>query len=117
MAELHEKQVQFTQNLVKLIEFINRQPGYVCVLGEVARSRETAQAYAKKGIGVADSIHTYRLGADIMIFRGETYLTQTEDYHFAGAYWKSLHLDNRWGGDFKKIKDGNHFSMTYGGRA
>lgn len=114
---LGEKQRIFTQNLAKLIIYINLLPGYHCVLGEVQRSKEVAEANAKSGKGISKSLHIVKLAGDVAIFKDNHYLTDTDDYEFAGRYWKELHPDNRWGGDFSRPRDGNHFSMTYEGRA
>lgn len=110
---LRERQEIFALNAAKLIEFIFNQEGYTCTLGEAYRPEVTAQAYAKKGTGIKNSLHTQRLTIDLNIFYKGTYLTNSKAYAFAGEYWESLHPDNAWGGHFN---DGNHFSMSYGGR-
>jgi len=115
MGELAEKQMAFTQNLAKLIQFI-KSKGYECALKEVYRPPKMAEWYAKMGLGTPNSLHCAGLAADLAIFLDGKYLTLTEHYRFAGEYWKTLDPRNRWGGDFKK-QDGNHFSMTHEGRA
>lgn len=116
MGILHKKQVIFSVNFARLVTYVNNQPGYEAVIGEVARDPRIAKLNAEAGIGSRRSLHIDRLAGDLLIFKDDDYLTQTEDYEFAGTYWKSLHPDNRWGGDFRN-KDGNHFSMGYEGRA
>lgn len=106
----------FTDNVAKLIQFINSKKGYKCAIGETLRPLRLAKIYAAEGIGVKDSIHEVGLGVDIQIYKDGFWLKDTADYEFAGVFWKLLGVDNKWGGDFKR-KDGNHFSQAYQGRA
>lgn len=115
MGTLSSKQMLFTQNLAKLIQYIKAQ-GYECALKEVYRPPKMAEWYAKMGLGISNSVHCAGLAADLAIFKDGKYLTNSQDYYFAGAYWKTLDPLNRWGGDFKS-QDGNHFSMFHEGRS
>jgi len=99
---LREKRVLFTKNICKLIEFIFEQ-GYEVALGP------DGMEHSKHGL------HYVGLAKDLNIYKDGVYLVASEQYHFAGNYWKGLHKDNRWGGDFPG--DGNHFSMTHEGRS
>jgi hypothetical protein len=67
-----------------------------------------------------NSVHDLKLAADLNLFsrvNGKwVYHTSAEAHAGLGAYWKSLHPLCRWGGDFAS-KDGNHYSLTHGGRA
>ena len=87
--------------------------GYQVRIGEVERSRKQAEANAKSGKGISNSLHVSRLAADIHLFKDGKYLTKTEDHRVLGEYWESLHPLCSWGGDFG---DGNHYSMRHGGR-
>jgi hypothetical protein len=108
---LLEAQKIFSINLSKLIMYINAQ-GYTCTLGEVARSHEQAEIFAKQGKGIKNSLHCVRLAADINLFSGDgQYLKDSDEYKKFGDYWKALHPKNRFGGDFPK-PDGNHFQMN-----
>jgi len=100
---LHDDQVQFARLIPRLIDFIFAHPGYAARFGDF---------WAHDG-HVKNSRHYDRLAADILIDKDGVYLTETEDYRFAGEYWKSLHPKCTWGGDFFK-KDGNHFSWNEG---
>ena len=66
------------------------------------------------------SLHLLGLATDILLYRNETYLTDTADYNQLGEAWESLgvelNLPLAWGGRFTK-QDGNHFSMKYLGKA
>jgi hypothetical protein len=58
------------------------------------------------------SLHYEGLAADVDLFKGDEYLSKTEDHKTFGEYWEGLHPDCRWGGRFSQ-PDGNHFSVTY----
>jgi hypothetical protein len=105
---LRERQEIFALNVAKLIQFIYAE-GRTCTFGEVFRTDEQAELYAKRGIGTVTSLHCKRLAIDLNIFLNGKYLKDTKDYEFAGNYWYTLHPDNTWGG---AGDDGNHFSMT-----
>jgi hypothetical protein len=63
---------------------------------------------------VRASLHTKRLAIDFNLFRNGYYLTDTDSYKPLGDFWKPLHPDARWGGDFM-APDGNHFSFEWEG--
>lgn len=110
---LGEKQRLFTRNIGKLIAFAY-EAGYELTFGEAHRTPEQAALNAKKGSGIARSLHIERLAVDLNLFKDGQFLSASEDHAPLGEYWKSLHPLNRWGGDFKR-KDGNHYSMEHGG--
>lgn len=114
MSSLSEKQRLFTQNIAKLIEFAYAS-GYGLTFGEAWRTPEQAALNAKRGTGIAGSLHQLRLAVDFNLFKDGTFLTKPETHAFLGAYWKTLHPLNRWGGDFKS-RDANHYSMEHEGR-
>lgn len=89
--------------------------GYTVALSEAWRPPETAELYARQGRGSATSLHMDRLAIDLVLRRGGTLLTRSEDYAEAGAHWKTLHSTACWGGDFAR-PDGNHFSFGFNGR-
>jgi hypothetical protein len=113
MTTLSDLQSVFTANISLLIDFINSSGKYRARAKELQRTPEQAAIYAKKGIGIKNSLHIDCLAIDISIdeMPGKIYLTDSEDYRFAGEYWESLHKLNRWGGNFSTRKDGNHFEM------
>ena len=61
-----------------------------------------------------NSLHYDGLAVDIdLCDRNGKYLMNTEDHEEFGEYWESLDPKCCWGGRFH---DGNHYSVTYGGR-
>ena len=110
---LRERQSLFLQNIALLIgwAFAN---GYELTGGELYRTPEQAEIYAKTGMGITKSLHRQRLAVDLNLFKNGIFYTDTESHKPLGDYWKSLHPDNRWGGDFKNRPDGNHYKMKEG---
>ena len=68
----------------------------------------------KAGYSSKNSMHKLKLAVDLYLTKDGVYLTKTSDYEFAGLYWEGLHELCRWGGRFS---DGNHFSLTWDGKA
>jgi hypothetical protein len=110
---IRQQQSIFARNAAHLIEWCFRN-GYEVTLGEAHRPQWVADEYAKQGKGSTQSLHIDRLAIDLMLFRDGAYLTKTDDYRRAGEAWVAIHEMNRWGGNWKKLKDGNHFSMSTG---
>lgn len=110
---LGERQRVFTRLVAKLIEHAY-ETGYGLTFGEAYRTPEQAALNAKTGKGIASSLHGMRLAIDLNLFRDGKFLANSEDHRPLGEYWKTLHPDCCWGGDFSR-PDGNHYSMTYGG--
>jgi hypothetical protein len=113
--KLLEKQQAFVCLVTALLgECFKR--GYGVTLGEAWRPQITALAYAKKGLGIKNSLHCDRLAIDLNFFKDGKYLTKTEEYQEMGLYWESLshgEIECCWGG---KFGDGNHFSVADAGR-
>lgn len=109
--KLWQKQALFSVNLSLLIQKI-MQEGKFCSIGEVYRTKEQAQWYAEKGLGIKNSLHCKKLAVDINLFDAKgNYLTQLEDYEIFGEYWCDLHVDNIWGGSFLR-RDMGHFEFN-----
>jgi hypothetical protein len=58
---------------------------------------------------------------DFNLFVGRSWLRDSMSHQPLGIYWKSLHPENAWGGDFldklgRPKPDGNHYSMIWQGR-
>ncbi len=109
--QLWEKQSVFAQNVALLLNNMHNK-GFNPTLSEAYRTPEQAALNAKDGKGISHSLHCDRLAIDInLLDKDGKYLTDKESYHQFGAYWKSLHQFNRWGGDFVHLVDSNHFEM------
>lgn len=111
--KLSERQGIFTFNIGKLIQWLYIN-GMTASFGEAWRTEEQAKYNADHGLGITNSLHRDRLAIDFNLFLNGVLLTELEDYKGAGDYWKTLHPDNNWGGDFKKLCDPYHFSMGDG---
>lgn len=122
MSELKDKRLLFTRFLCDLIMWGNSQPGWQIALG-----RDFDEEYEKTADGkpvrhMRGSLHYRGLANDLALYIDGIYQTTTEAYAPLGKRWKMLHRDLHWGGDFfdKKGKpkpDGNHFSITFEGKA
>lgn len=111
---LGEKQEQHTLCLARLIDFMHFH-GYGVRQGDAYRDPRAFGQQGEPGpYGEAKSAHKNKLGNDLDVTKNGVLLTKSEDYQIFGDYWKTLDVDNRWGGDFKK-RDGRHFSRIYNG--
>lgn len=110
---LRQKQSLFASYVARLL-LKAEELGYEVTFGETYRSPEEAARLAKLGKGIAASLHTQRLAIDLNLFRDGVYLSRSEDYRTLGEWWEMQHSSLRWGGRFN---DGNHFSLTHGGRS
>jgi uncharacterized protein YcbK (DUF882 family) len=109
---LRQKQSLLVRLIAQLV-FFAEQEGYELTYGEAYRSPEEAARLAKLKKGIKNSLHTDRLAVDFNLFKNGKLLRKTEDHMVLGGYWESLHPLCRWGGRFG---DGNHYSITHGGR-
>ena len=113
---LGSTQREFTRDIAELILYAY-SIGYELTVGDFYRDpRSHGEMGVKKAYGRSESAHKQRLAADLNLFIDSAYLTDTEAHRPLGDYWKGLHPDNRWGGDFSS-PDGNHYSRKYGGIA
>ena len=110
---LGQLQRRFLPLLAKLIEWAYAN-GYELSAGELLRTPEQAAHNAQDGSGIGNSLHIIKLAVDLNLFKGGVYLKDSIDYEPLGTYWRSLDPLARWGGTFK-TRDGNHFSLTWGG--
>lgn len=112
---LREKQSVFAQLVAGLI-ITAKGMGYAVTFGEAYRSSEEAARLAKAGKGIKASLHTQRLAIDLNLFRDGKYLTSSDAHRPLGELWESLSTPDYqccWGGRFG---DGNHYSITHGGK-
>ena len=100
MSELGDKRKLFTVCVAKLINFM-LENGYQPMLGRDGLKH------------MKNSLHYEGLAVDIDLTKDGVYLSKTQDHEIFGDYWETLDIDCCWGGRFG---DGNHYSVTYGGR-
>lgn len=108
---LRETQAKFVTMLAEFLSWAVTQPGYSIRLAEAYRPPDVAAFYASQGRGIAKSLHSVRLAIDLILDINGVYQTSSEAYRALGEKWESL--GGAWGGRFK---DGNHFSLEWGGR-
>ncbi len=87
------------------------------IVWAVTHGYELAIDDAKRPRTNSYSLHPDGLAVDLNLYIKRRYQRTTAAHRPLGQFWKSLHPYNRWGGDFKDNPDGNHYSMTYLGRA
>ena len=104
MGELGDKRTLFTKNIYLL-------------LGRMYERGYAPRFDIEHENHMAGSLHYKGLAKDILLFKDGIYLSKTEDHKEFGEYWESLSPDCRWGGRFKGNPDGNHYSVTFGGKA
>ncbi len=109
--KLSEKQAVFAVMVARLILWADEH-GFRVTFGEAYRTPEQAALNAKKGSGIANSLHTQRLAVDLNLFVNGDYQAQSAAYLPLGEFWESI--GGSWGGRFKK-PDGNHFSLEHDG--
>ena len=118
---LGQKQRLFTRLTGLLIEFAYEN-GYELTYGDAYRDpRAFGQVGEKRLYSSSNSVHKSRLAVDFNLFKDGKFLTSSEDHRTLGEFWKTLHPDCCWGGDFKNSRgqpapDGNHYSMEWQGR-
>ena len=111
--KLGKKQEEFSICLAKFVVWIYCQ-GWKIRWGEVLRTKEQAEIYAREGKGILNSVHRKKLAADVYLSKRGKVVWGIEDYRDLGDKWKSLHPLARWGGDFRR-RDVFHFSFEHNG--
>lgn len=110
---LGQKQELFSFFLTKLLKRAYDM-GFHVRMGETLRTEEQQQIYLRAGkTRVSRSLHQDKLAVDLNLTKGGRLITQSEEHLPLGEWWEKLHPLCRWGGRFG---DGNHYSLTHGGR-
>lgn len=103
----------FTECLADLVVFA-RKLGYEIAFAE-GMDRVTEKDPTTDHM--KNSLHELGLAQDIDLYKDGVYLSKTEDHTPLGSYWEALGIARglplAWGGRFK---DGNHYSLSWGGR-
>ena len=104
---LKEQRIQFTKCLAMLI-LKAFEWGYGVAIDE-ATDHITVKDPTTDHI--KGSFHEIGLACDLLLYNEDgEYLKDSKDYEDLGNYWKSLDSNCTWGGDFNRVKDGNHYS-------
>ena len=101
---MNEHQWRFLRDVAMLIQYAERM-GFALTLGRGYASEAANRADG----GTENSNHRRRLAIDLNLFIDGEYMTNSDAHAPLGEYWKSLDPLNRWGGDFTRVKDGNHY--------
>ncbi len=90
---------------------------YSVSYGEAFRPQSVAAAYARQGVGIANSLHTQRLAIDLNLFIDGEFQTSSEAHRPLADLWlamgKQLGVEPAAGYYFN---DGNHYSCAWGNR-
>ena len=99
-------------------EFLQRVAVLVQHTELLGHKMTMSRGYASEAANAADgghpeSAHLHRLAIDLNLFVNNEYVTGDHPvWHELGDFWKSLHPEARWGGDWR---DYNHFSFEWNG--
>lgn len=113
---LGRKQEIFTEMYARMILHMVGL-GYEGRLKEVLRTKEQAEIYHRKGVGILNSNHRNGVAGDIYWSKDGELLWDGEAYKIAGNYWKGFsdnELEFCWGGDFRR-RDVYHYSIKHAG--
>ncbi len=105
-----DEQWEFLKDFASLILYAERL-GYKLTAGELLRPNEMQKIYLAEGkTQVKRSRHQDKLAGDLNLFV-DNKIQWSKNKHWIklGDYWKSLNPKNRWGGDYKSLKDPYHF--------
>jgi hypothetical protein len=126
---LRQTQSAFVFCIGTLISFAYEQgweltfgDGSILPKGPDGKGRKARHALTGLPLRVEDAVHMrdgqhYKaLAQDFNLFIAGKWISDGDHpaWRALGTYWKSLHMDARWGGDFG---DANHFSFTSDGKA
>lgn len=110
MGAMLNAQVEFTHDVALLI-LRAEELGYRAKGDQWKRSLEEQKRLVQQGQSrTMNSRHLLGLAIDLLLFKGDRYLTKTEEYRELGEWWENLRPGrNVWGGNFDGFPDGNHF--------
>jgi len=109
---LSQEQQIFVSHVARLILFANSK-GVMLTFGEAYRTKEQQEIHVKNGASKTMlSKHLDRLAIDFNFFINGQLVYEKEKLTEIGAYWESLDIKNRWGGNFKSILDVPHFERN-----
>lgn len=116
VSALVQAQLLFAEDLAELILYVRLEGGGLRVkFGEVLRPAELQVLWRAQGRSwTPNSRHLLSLAADLLLFRGDQYVTDEREYRFMGDWWEARRPGNRWGvGRGYPRKDANHFERLW----
>ena len=109
---LVKEQAAFLLDVTELIRHAT-DAGFVVTGGELARTPEQQAIYFKNGRSkTMNSIHLKRCAIDLNFFKDGKIIWDKSILAPLGQYWESLHVKNRWGGNFSNLVDCPHFERN-----
>jgi peptidoglycan L-alanyl-D-glutamate endopeptidase CwlK len=109
---LVKEQAAFLLDVTELIRHAT-DAGFVVTGGELARTPEQQAIYFKNGRSkTMNSIHLKRCAIDLNFFKDGKIIWDKFTLAPLGQYWESLHVKNRWGGNFSNLVDCPHFERN-----
>lgn len=118
--QLRNYQARCSQAMAYFITQIPRidQGRHQVAMGEAHRPAWVASQYAKRGIGISESLHTKKLAIDLLLFVDGVYQSQPEAYKPLAELW--LQVAPAFGvvpaaGYYFKSRDAVHFSCAWEG--
>ena len=108
------------QALSYFITQIPSIPGhkYTVTFGEAFRPESVALAYAKRGIGISNSLHTKRLAVDLNLFDAGVFVDTSAGHRLLAEKWMETGLAfgiQPAAGYYFQKQDGNHYSCAWQG--
>lgn len=128
---LRNLQSEFVRAFGRLIGFVYAKgweltlgEGFILQRGPDGKGRKAKHLVTGLTLKVKDAVHMedgqhYKaLAVDLNLFINGVWISSGDHpaWRELGDFWKGLHVDARWGGDFDSV-DVNHFSFTYQGKA
>jgi hypothetical protein len=109
---LVKEQAAFLLDVTELIRHAT-DAGFVVTGGELARTPEQQAIYFKNGRSkTMNSVHLKRCAIDLNFFKDGKIIWDKSTLAPLGQYWESLHVKNRWGGNFSNLVDCPHFERN-----
>lgn len=110
MSLLLQRQFEFMRMVPRLVDKAH-ELGFQVTLGDGYRDPRVFGAMDTRiGYGESRSAHKQRLAVDLNLFKDGVFLPGTADHAPLGEFWESI--GGTWGG---RWRDGNHYSLDFGG--
>ena len=109
---LVKEQAAFLLDVCRLVAYAT-DCGFTVTGGELWRSPEQQKIYVDTGRSkTMQSNHLRRLAIDLNFFKNGQLIYDIEQLRPLGQMWEQLDARNRWGGNFKSLRDVPHFERN-----